>query len=242
MLPRTCFRALLFVLTLLASSAVLAFQADAESKRRSHHNSHHGSDHDRVRGSGVLETRTLDLQNFEKVRIDGVADMVIHAGKSFSVQLTAEDNVIDLVDVQVRRGELIVEENDFNFDTDEGVQLTIEMPVLAAIRIDGVGNIEVFDLENEELRVDVDGVGNISVEGTTERLDVQVDGVGEVMLGDLVAQDVDVSLDGVGDVTIHVERTLRANVDGMGSLKYYGDPEIVRESVDGFGRIIGLDS
>jgi hypothetical protein len=222
-------------------AAALAAPADAETGHHSRH-SHRHYGNDAITGSGVLATRTLDLRDFDRVRIDGVAEVEVKIGSRFSVELTTDDNLIDLVEIHVTDGELVVDQNDVELDTDEGVRLAVEMPDLRAIRVDGVADVNVVDLASDELSVEVDGVGNVTVSGTTGRLDIQVDGVGELMLEDLVAQEADVSLDGVGEVTVHVERVLSAQVDGMGTLKYRGNPDVVRESVDGFGEIVALGS
>jgi hypothetical protein len=195
---------------------------------------------DRIEGSGRIVSRSLDLRDFDSIRLDGVFTVEIEVGPDYSVELEAEDNLIDLVMVEVRRGQLRLDiEDHYEIETDEEFRLTITMPRLVEIEGDGVYELWATGLDNDLTTIRVDGVGEIELEGRTEKLEVECSGVGEIDLRNLVAQIADVSVDGVGEVYVHVEDDLRAQVDGMGQIRYRGDPRSVDDEVDGFGSIRG---
>ncbi len=198
--------------------------------------------HARIQGSGDLETRVLDLEGFDTIRVDGIAEIDVSIGDDFRVELEAEDNVIDHVDARVSRGRLIIDTDDIHdIDTDEGIRFTITMPALVEIRVDGVCTLTAEGLDNDETRVEVDGVGDIRLSGRTRSLDVDAGGVGEIDLEDLVAQYADVNVGGVGDVVVYVEKELDVDVHGIGSVTYHGDPERVRDDVGFFGDLVAAD-
>ena len=58
---------------------------------------------------------------------------------------------------------------------------------------------------------------------------------------DLDAQHVDVSLEGVGSLKVRATESLRAKVEGIGSLTYYGKPSRIIKLVDGIGKISAGD-
>lgn len=198
-----------------------------------------GWGHRGIEGSGDLETRSFDLKDFDSIRIDGVAEVEVTIADEFKVELTTDDNLLEFVIVEVRRGTLILDmEDDIgDIDTDEGFRYRISMPSFVALDIDGVGNVEAEGLVNERFELKVDGVGNVELEGTVDELEVEMDGVGDADLRDFEAKEAWISVDGVASVVCTVTESLDASVDGMGNIKYYGDPPKVRDSVDGFGRI-----
>ena len=197
-----------------------------------------GHHDDRIVGSGHYESRSFDLDDFDSIRIDGVFVIEVTAGEDYSVELEAEDNLLDLIIVEVRRGELVLDiDDEFDIETDDEIRLTISMPALVEIDGNGVYELRATGLDNEMTEIYVEGVGNIELEGRTKDLRVQCEGVGNVDLRDLVAQNADVRVEGVGDAYVNVEQELRARVSGLGEIRYAGHPESVDDRVDGFGSI-----
>jgi hypothetical protein len=218
--------ALILALTLVAPPA------DAGNWfTRGHHDN-------RIEGSGHYETRSFDLHDFDTIRIDGVFVIEVTAGEDYSVELEAEDNLLDLIIVEVRRGELVLDiDDDYDIETDEQILLTISMPALVEINGNGVYELKATGLDNEKTEIRAQGVGNIELEGRTRDLEVRCEGVGNVDLRNLVAQNADVRVEGVGDAYVNVEQDLRARVSGLGEIKYAGHPESVDDEVNGFGSI-----
>jgi hypothetical protein len=69
------------------------------------------------------------------------------------------------------------------------------------------------------------------------RLTVEQDGVGTIDAAHLDAVDVSVENDGVGRVDVRATGTLTAEVNGVGEVRYAGNPVHVESHVNGIGRI-----
>lgn len=198
---------------------------------------------DRWRGikpAGETERRTYDVEEFHSLSIDGVASVDLEVGAECFVELETDANFIEYVRVRVRDGVLMLDQkNDLpNLSTDDvHFQFRITLPELKRLEIDGVGDIDGSGLAGEHLRISTDGVANVRLKGEVEELDVEVDGVADLDLRRLLAAEARVRVDGVGNIVLTATETLDAEVDGMGEIEYYGDPEVVRRSVDGFGSI-----
>ncbi len=193
---------------------------------------------ERIKGSGRVVEKVLNLEGFDRVRIDAVADVDIKIGSEFSVVLEAEDNIIDLVEVDVAGGKLVIDMDDgYSIDTDESIRFEITMPELEGLIFRGVGDVRVTNLNAKELEIECPGVGKLYCEGKAKRVYIDFSGVGSMDLGDLVASRARVRVDGVGTVIVNVEDDLDVDVNGMGTVRYYGDPGNVRSSVSGFGKI-----
>ena len=191
-----------------------------------------------IRGSGDVVTETRDLEAFDGIRVESVANVHITMGDTQKVEIEAEDNIIDLIDLRVRRGRLIISmDDDHSIDTDEGIHINITMPTLRDLELDGVGSFEALDLNEEDLTIDVGGVGSVELEGKVDKLDLDVSGVGDVDLRDLVAQEARVRHSGVGHVRVRAEEDLDVRVSGVGSVRYYGKPKNISKREDGLGSI-----
>lgn len=220
------------ILPVLALILVLG-PADADAGRW--FRSGHG---ERIEGSGDFQTRTFELDGFDGIRIDGVFVVEVTVGEDFSVELEAEDNLIEYLIVEVRRGQLVLDmEDGVELETDEEFRVTVSMPKLVKVQGEGVYQLRARGLDNERTEIYAEGVGEIELEGRTHDLRVECEGVGDVDLRGLVAQNARVHLEGIGDVRVFVEQELTARVDGMGQLSYSGDPESVDDEVNGFGSI-----
>jgi hypothetical protein len=195
--------------------------------------------HDDLKGSGETARRSFDVGSFDAIRIEGVADVRIVWGEPCAVEVETDDNLLDLVEVEIRRGtlHLDLEDHHGDVDTDLGFRFTVTMPRLDELRIDGVGEVECEGMDQDAFALRIDGVGEVTMAGEVGRLECEMNGVGDVDLRDLVAREARVRVDGVGDLTCHVTDDLDVAVGGMGEVRYYGDPARVRDRVDGFGRI-----
>ena len=221
------------LLALVVGIAGAAMATPAAAGHSKHGNKAH------KRGSGDVVTRTLQLDDFERIDVQGVADVQVRFGDTYSAELDVEENLAELVDVRVEERTLVVDtDDDEGFDTDEGIHLRLVVPKLTGVVVHGVSNVEIEGMDAESVSFELAGVGNIEARGRVKRLEVQLDGVGKLDLRDLVAQDADVHAGGVGEVLVNVEGVLDARVNGMSKVRYYGDPREVRDDVDGFGRLV----
>jgi hypothetical protein len=193
-----------------------------------------------VKPAGETERRTYDAGDFHSLSVDGVAEIDLEVGPDCLVELETDANFIDYVRVRERDGVLTLDQkNDLpNLSSDTvRFHFRITMPELKRLEVDGVAEIEGSGLAGGHLRIRADGVADIELKGEVEELDVEVDGVADLDLRRLSAEEARVRVDGVGNVALTVTDLLDASVDGMGEIEYYGDPEVARKSVDGFGSI-----
>ena len=59
-----------------------------------------------VRGSCDLETEERDVSGFDEIYFSGMGNLVIEQGDEESLIIEADDNIIDLIETEVRGGEL----------------------------------------------------------------------------------------------------------------------------------------
>ncbi len=213
-----------------------------------------------VAGSGVIEAETRQISEFNSIVIEYPAEVTVRQGKSESVIIEADDNLLPQLESEVRNGTLNFESNERDWrervNPSHSVQLTITVVDLSqvsfpsagkmlienleteslSISVSGAGDIELTDLNVDTLELNLSGAGNLYADGSAENLQVRISGFGNFNGADLESQKVDVAISGAGSATVWAESELDARISGAGSVTYYGKPS-VSKSISGVGSV-----
>ncbi|MBZ2209648.1 head GIN domain-containing protein [Massilia soli] len=182
------------------------------------------------------QTRTVG--QFKKIAISGAMNLVVDAGKPFSVSVQGDARFINRVTTRVVNGELrISTEEGKNINLKKHDRVVVSMPTLTSFDAEGAGLARLNNVQGDRLDVDYTGAGSLVINGKVRHLRIEAEGVGEVDTRGLIAQEADVSFEGIGSVSIYASEKLTADVEGMGNLTYYGNPKIVNKSVSGIGSV-----
>ena len=92
------------------------------------------------------------------------------------------------------------------------------------------------DIEADTLDIELPGAGLINLTGKVKNQKVWLKGAGSYDSPKLKSENAVVKLHGVGRARVWAESSLDAQVDGVGSIEYYGNPD-VRRKVSGLGNI-----
>ena len=180
-----------------------------------------------VAGSGVAKTEPRDVGEFDKIHVNGSPNVNIVIGPERSVSVTADDNLLAVIDTVVEDGTLVIGGNQ-GFRTRLGVTVQITVPALTHVAVHGSGDVTVKQLDAEKFKAEIQGSGDISVAGRAEELEVEIQGSGDVKLDELAAKRAAVEVQGSGDSTIKVSDELTVHTAGSGDVKYMGDPKVTK--------------
>lgn len=181
---------------------------------------------------------TRELPEFTSISAKGVFKLVVTAGQPQSVVLSADDGALPNVTTSVVDGELVIGmPKKGNSWSGEKLSITIGMQQLKKLQIEGVGGTTLNALAGDEFTLRFQGVGHLTANGKVQRFVLKAEGVGGVNARNLEAQLVDASVEGVGSVSVRATESLKARVEGIGSLTYYGKPTKVSQTAEGIGSI-----
>jgi hypothetical protein len=188
---------------------------------------------------GPARTESRSVETFHAVELRGAADVDIQVGKGPSLAVTAPESMLRDVEVTVRDGVLEVStvENRSWFRRRATVKLAIEAPLLDALTLNGAGNIRIHAATGDKLVVTMQGAGNVEGDGQVGTLHARIDGAGNMSLAKLIATDAEVSVNGAGNMDVHATGSLNAQLNGVGSITYGGNPRQPVTSVRGVGSI-----
>ena len=188
-------------------------------------------------GSGVAATQARSLPPFTGLDLAGDTNVVVEVGGKQSVVVHADRNLLRRVTTQVRSGRLVIGTTPGNLAAKSPMFVTVSVPSLDAVRLQGAGNIAVTGIHSRALTVALPGSGNIDVTGTTTKLHVTLSGTGTAMLGGLVARDATAALGGEGTIMLTATHSLTARLSGSGTVTYSGNPPHVTQRITGSGTI-----
>ena len=189
-----------------------------------------------IKGSGDAVTEERDVGSFKRIESNGSADIFVTIGKELSVTVTLDDNLIDLIETEVRGKTLKIDSRE-SYSTRLGCKIEITVPELERVYLRGSGDILVERLDAESFEFKLAGSGRLVAEGSTDELELRLSGSGDIDTRDLIAQEAYVSISGSGDVRVHAEESFDGRISGSGDIAIYGDPSDFSKSVSGSGSI-----
>lgn len=202
----------------------------------------------------------LDLRDFTTIEAELGADIYIRQADTFSVVVEGSEQGIDRMKTRVKDGKLLItKQYNWQFWNEfEKIRIYITAPVLDEFVFSGAGNVTLEgkwtgqklhillegahnvtanDVDIEELKVKLDGVGNLQIGGKAQKARLFLNGTGNIDAYDLTIQNARCAVNGIGRLECYVSDELVADVSGMGSVLYRGDPKNVRSSVSGLGKV-----
>ena len=186
--------------------------------------------------------QTRDVPVFQAITSQGVFQVTVNVGQKQSVVLSGSDAALARIETKVVDSTLVMSTPERkHLSDDDKVRISISVEQLKQFQLEGAGKTELNNLSGERFRLNYQGVGLLKANGKVQTLVIKAEGVGSINTRDLDAQHVDVSLEGVGSVQVRATESLRAKVDGIGSLTYYGKPARISKSVDGIGKVSAGD-
>lgn len=186
--------------------------------------------------------QTRDVPVFQSITSQGAFQVTVNVGQKQSVVLSGSDTAVARIETKVVNNTLVLSAPDRERLRDEDkMRISINVEQLTQFQLEGAGKTELNNLSGERFRLNYQGVGLLKANGKVQTLVIKAEGVGSINTRDLDAQHVDVSLEGVGSVQVRATESLRAKVDGIGSLTYYGKPARISKSVDGIGKVSAGD-
>lgn len=213
----------------------------------------------RVRGSGNLKTEERDFSSFKNLEVSSSFNVYISKGDFKPVKIEGDDNLLGYIEVKQEGDLLIIKNRDgFNLRGTHELKVYVTAPVFNSITLSGAGDIKsenkISSSENLELslsgagnidmdvdvpkfKADISGAGSMYIKGQTKDVDLGVSGVGSAHCFDLMSENASAEVSGVGSADVYASVKLDAQVTGVGSIHYKGNPGSVSQHVSGVGSI-----
>jgi hypothetical protein len=186
-----------------------------------------------------LETRNVPVENFNAIDFRGTAELQIAIGAAPSVQMTGSARVLNSVKTKVHGDTLDIEisKGRYWFTDSNKLKFIVTAPSLKSLESNGAGDIDIAGLNGGDFELRVAGAHNVKAAGTLESLRVELEGAGNVDFANVPAAAAKVEVNGAGNVEVNVTQSLRGEVNGVGAIRYAGNPQKVESELHGLGTI-----
>lgn len=210
-----------------------------------------------VEGNGITETESRSASDFSQVSSSGDFDVTILPGTEYSVEVTAESNLIQYIETDVVGNTLKIRTRGmYSLRDHQAIEVFITTPLLNGLNLSGSGLIKTGNFISDDFQIGLSGSGNIDTQISADKLKANVSGSGNIIIeGDAFESNLVVSgsgkikayhleqshclatISGSGDMFVNVSETIDANISGSGRVYYINHPA-VHTSISGSGKVV----
>ena len=203
-------------------------------------------------GRAILETRSFDLAGFDSVNVSNAIAATIKQGESYSVSVTADDNLWDRLQVRTigKTLDIGLQPGAYNITH---ISAEITMPALSKLSLSGAsqGNISGFkstsgltmdlsgasrasgDAQSGSANVSLSGASNVSLNGGASSLSLDASGASRADLPNFPVDKASVTLSGASNANLNVKSNLDYDLSGASHLTYTGQPSVGKSNTSG---------
>lgn len=193
----------------------------------------------KIKGKGDVVSQIRNITGFTAISLAMEGDLYFTPDSVYSVEIQAQQNILDVIETPVEGGRLILKIRDHtilgkhepirfyiygpsvnNLDISGSGNIATESPMnLPDIfyNISGSGNIIVNGLNSKSVNGDISGSGNLTASsGTSDNESLSISGSGNINFLDVVADSVYITISGSGDVKVYAVKYLRVTISEAG--------------------------
>ena len=195
-------------------------------------------------GSGNLETEEYTFANFTRVEISSAFEFQIRQSSSYGINVTADDNVIDHVQISQDGQTLKIRVGGVPSFRRVTLKASVTMPQLGGLTVSGASHGTVSDFNSTEavsiavsgasrvtgditagnVEFDISGASTIQLEGSANDMVASLSGASRFNLDDFTVNNADVNFSGASSGTVNLDGRLDADLSGASRLWYIGAP------------------
>jgi hypothetical protein len=213
-------------------------------------------------GSGNLTTRNFNLSDFTEIAAQSGFQLELVQSSTFSVEVTADDNVMDYIAVYKSGNTLKIRPQWNRSFRSVTLRAKVTMPDLHEIKLSGGSGASISgfnsshdlsvglsggssvtgDITAGDAYFDLSGGSQVNLQGTADDLDVNGSGGSQLELGAFPVNNADINLSGGGRATVSVNGTLDVNLSGGSHVTYIGEPTSIDMNLSGDSTVSKSDA
>lgn len=219
---------LLAAAAMLTSCKFIAFNGDP-------------SDRHLVFKGGPEVVDTLDLKDFNAIRVNGQGDIEFIQSDTYKVILTSNEGVLEQLDCRVEDGTLVLSRKEHVQLVADKYEFTIYAPVLTALTVNGAADMDLSSYKSHEpLTISVNGAADLELENVqVPALSVSVRGAGDLELKDMDVDRLSVEVRGASDVVLSGRaREVSLSISGAGDIDARNlEADVWKTEKNGMGKV-----
>ena len=190
-----------------------------------------------VHGNKQLVTRDYELQSLRYIEMSLYADVEIDCSAAAYMKVTADENLLDLIDTSVEDGKLVLVQKAW-IQPSQKIKINIGAPELERIQISVHETIHVKNIDRPDFNA-MAILGKLILQGRVEELSASGE-IGEVDARQLEAPVVNVNLWDRGKILLGSPARITGIVKESGRLIYEGEGTKVNVRTQSDGKVRNL--
>lgn len=210
-----------------------------------------------LKGKGDVVSQPFFVESFTGVENNTDADITLTQAPTYAIEIVAQKNIIDNIDLSVKGGILIIK---FKKKAThyEPIQININMPTLSHLYLNGSGDISTSSTFNdcETVVADVSGSGdlfasinvtgrtystisgsgNLTLSGSSPYHEMTISGSGDIYSFPFSTTNAVVNSSGSGNCRLSAMSTLYVISSGSGDV-YYREHPVITLEMSGSGQL-----
>jgi hypothetical protein len=186
----------------------------------------------KIEGSGVLKNEKRNVADFSNVDVSGAINVEIVSQQGFSVDVEADDNLLNYVKTEVKGDTLKVYTKNW-LSPKNKITVKISMPEISELEVSGASNVNLSAVKNENLNLNLSGASKVSVEGETQNFSIDTSGASKINAENLKAENVNIDSSGASKIDIFVTNELKVDASGASKITYAGEPKNIEKDTSG---------
>ena len=190
--------------------------------------------------------RDFPNAGFDRVDLAAAAKVDVHTGTRFAVHASGDPKWLDLLNIRVVQGVLVVgwTHDHINMSGHNPIHIQVSMPRIAAATLSGAGTITIDRADGPDFaatirgagtidlpvlhanraRFEMGGAGKITAAGSAGSVEAHVRGFGAIELAALAARAGELDMSGTGSIKARVDGPADVRMNGVGSVDVVGSP------------------
>lgn len=169
-------------------------------------------------GSGEVESMEVELPAFDGVNVSGSCNVDIAIGEPQSVEFYAQAEILDVMTYEVEDGILEIGfKKGYSVNTSKEIRAEITIPGLQFTGVTGTGDYELSGAQQDRLDIFVNGVGNVDAfDMPVNTCNIRISGTSNCEVD--VNEVLDVVISGVGNIWYRGDPTVNTDISGVGNI------------------------
>jgi len=191
-----------------------------------------------VQGSGNVLTEKRNVANFKSLEVSGAFDVEVVAQKDFSVEIEADDNLLQFIKTEVK-GDTLKISTEKRISSKGALRVRIAAPNIEDLGVSGASKISLANLQNDSLKIDASGASKIDASGETKNLEIELSGASRLDAENLKTENANIDASGASKISVNVTGDLKADLSGASKVTYLGNPKNLEKSTSGASSVRG---
>lgn len=207
----------------------------------------------RIAGSGNVTERSYNVADFNGLRIASSFNVDVTHGNEFAVTVSADDNLLDFVEVKVDDGTLAIGLKEGTATSNATLNAAVTMPAIASLDQSGASRVTLTgfgaqpdfaaslggasllhgEVSADAVTLTLSGGSRLTLVGEGGVLAADISGASYIDLNDFAVATATLALTGASDADVTVSGRLDVSASGASEVTYGGGATLGTSSLSG---------